>query len=228
MIKAVVFDLDHTLFDRYATIKEVAKRLPNHFNINPQFDESKISDTMIFIDKNFVHRGWNKIQDEIIKTSMILDDLKPDDYRKAVMSEFMNIAVPFEFTIPMLKKLRDSGFKTALITNGSSKLQRSKIKMLGLDDYFDFIYVGGEHEVQKPDTKPFLITAENLGLSPYECAYVGDNPINDIEASRKAGYLPIHVKTTGNWVCEEIERPLHSVETVKDIPDLIYKINLSF
>lgn len=228
MIKAVVFDLDHTLFDRYATIKEAAKKLPRHFNISPLFDINKIAETMIYHDKNFVHKGWDKIQEEIIKTGMFLDKLKPDDYRKAVMSEFMNIAVPFKFTIPMLKKLRESGYKTALITNGASELQRSKIKMLCFEDLFDYIYIGGEHEVQKPHVQPFLITAQKLNVSPSECVYVGDNPINDIDASRKAGYLPIHVKTTGNWIFENIEKCRYSVETVKEIPRLLEKINLSF
>jgi putative hydrolase of the HAD superfamily len=228
MIKAVVFDLDHTLFDRYATIKEVAKNLSKHFNINPLFDEEKIVETMIYHDKNFVHKGWNKIQEEIVKSGMILDELNPDDYRKAIMSEFMNIAIPFEFTIPMLENLRKSGYKTALITNGASALQRSKIKMLYLEDLFDFIYIGGEHEVQKPNVQPFLITAQKLNLNPSECVYVGDNPINDVDASRKAGYTPIHVKTTGNWICENIEQCQYSVETVEEIPKLIEKINLSF
>ena len=56
-------------------------------------------------------------------------------------------------------------------------------------------------------------------------AYVGDNPLNDIEASRKAGCVPIFVNTTKTWVLPEIEKPKYTVETVEEIPDLIEKIN---
>ena len=124
MIKAVVFDLDHTLFDRYETIKKVASRLHFHFKLNPKFTLSEIAEIMIKTDKNNFHIGWNNIQEEIIKKNIILDELGPDEYRNAIMSEFMNIAVPFEFTIPMLKTLRNGGYKTALITNGNVNAEK--------------------------------------------------------------------------------------------------------
>jgi len=56
-------------------------------------------------------------------------------------------------------------------------------------------------------------------------AYVGDNPQNDIEASRNAGCLPIHIDTTGTWVLEGIKRPKYSLPTVEKIPELISEIN---
>lgn len=226
MIKAVVFDLDHTLFDRYATITAVAPKLRNHFEINPDYDDKKIADTMISHDKSFVHRGWNKIQDEIVKTGMILKSLEPQEYHTAVMTEFAKVAIPFDFTKPMLSELINQGYKIGLITNGNAKLQHSKLDMLGLNEYFDYIYIGGEHEVQKPHLEPFFITAEILKVEPSECVYVGDNPINDVDASRKAGYLPIHVNTTENWICDEIEKPKYSVKTVKEIPELLKQINV--
>ena len=64
-------------------------------------------------------------------------------------------------------------------------------------------------------------TALRLGVKPNECVYVGDNPINDVDASRKAGYVPIHVETTENWVIPEIERPKYSVKTVEEIEALM-------
>lgn len=225
MIKAVVFDLDHTLFDRYETIKHVASNLHNYFKLNPNLSLKQITELMISTDKNYVHKGWDRIETEIAKLGIFLQDLKPQEYHNAVMNEFMKVAVPFDFTIPCLEQLRSAGYKTALITNGIPKLQRKKLEMLKIYELFDYIYIGGEHEFSKPNVQPFIETAKMLSVTPYECVYVGDNPVNDIEPSRKAGYIPIHVQTTGNWVCPEIIKPKYSVKTVKEIPELIEKIN---
>ncbi len=225
MIKSVVFDLDHTLFDRYETLKCVAPLLKERFKINPKYSVEEIAEKMIYFDKNFVHFGWVRLQKELIKSDLIIEEIGLDDYRKFVMGKFMTIAIPYNFTSPMLQILKNEGYKLGLITNGNSELQRSKLKILDLNQYFDYIYVGGEHELQKPNIEPFLETASALDLKPCECVYVGDNPINDIEASRKAGFLPIHVQTTGNWTLPEIEKPKYSVKTVAEIPELIKKIN---
>ena len=225
MIKAIGFDLDHTLFDRYKTLEIVSKKLRYAFKVNPKYSDDEIFKIMEYADRYYVHKGWDALQEYIGSTDLFLEKLEYDQYRKFVMGEFMNVAVPYSFTLPILKQLKEKGYKLALITNGRPKLQRSKIKMLQLEEYFDEIYIGGEHKLAKPSIEPFIYVAEKLGVSPNEMAYVGDNPENDIEASRKAGCLPIHINTTKTWVLENIEKPIYSLETVAEIPHLIAKIN---
>ena len=226
MIKVIAFDLDHTLFDRYATLTEVSKKLRELLPVNPKLSDEEICEIMINHDRNFVHLGWKRLQEELnFNSPLFTEILGEDTYRMAVMREFMNVAVPFPFTVPTLRLLKERGYKLALITNGRSELQRRKIEMLEIEKYFDEIYVGGEHEKQKPHVEPFLYVAEKLGVDTCEMVYVGDNPENDIEASRKAGCLPIFVNTTKTWVLPNIEKAPYSVETVAEIPELIENIN---
>lgn len=226
MIKAVVFDLDHTLYDRYSTLRLIAPKIKNYFKINPSLSDDQIAEIMINSDKFFVHKGWDALQNHIINDTVLFTE-KPayDEYRKFVMGEFMHTAVEFNFVKPILSSLNAKGFKLGLITNGNSTLQRKKLEILGFNHYFDFIYVGGEHKFAKPSIEPFLITAKELSVHPNEMAYVGDNPINDIEASRNAGCLPIHINTTGTWVLPEIEKPRFSLDTVENILAVIEKYN---
>lgn len=225
MIKAIAFDLDHTLFDRYETLKIVSKKISSVFKVNSKYNEDEIFNIMQHADRFYVHKGWDALQEYIGSTDLFLEKLQYDQYRKFVMGEFMKVAVPFSFTIPTLKLLKEQGYKLALITNGKSELQRSKIKMLNIKEFFDEIYIGGEHPLQKPNIEPFLYVAKELGVKPNEMAYIGDNPENDIEASRKAGCYPIHINTTKTWVLENIEKPLYSLETIESIPQIIDEIN---
>ena len=163
MIKAVSFDLDHTLYDRYATLRLIAPLLKTHFELNSKLSDEQAAEIMIHADRYYVHKGWDALQEYLYKdTCLFAKTPQYDEYRKFVMGEFMNTAVSFPFTAPMLKSLKQSGFKLGLITNGNAKLQNRKIDLLKIRDYFDYIYIGGEHEFAKPHTEPFIITAEAL------------------------------------------------------------------
>lgn len=226
MIKAISFDLDHTLYDRYATLSLIAPLLKKHFNINPDLSDRDVYEKMVYADRYYVHKGWNALQNYLyFNTDLFTKIPGSDEYRKFVMGEFMNTAVEFPFAVPMLKKLKQEKYKIGLITNGNAKLQNRKIDLLKLRKYFDYIYIGGEHEFAKPHIEPFIITANKLSVSTAEMAYVGDNPLNDVEASRNAGCLPIHIDTTGTWVLENISKPRYSLKTVREVPELVEKIN---
>ena len=85
--------------------------------------------------------------------------------------------------------------------------------------------ISGETAYEKPDARIFQLMARSLGVKTNEMLYIGDHPLNDVEGSRKAGCIPVWVKTTGTWSFTEIEKPELQVETVKEIPDIIRKIN---
>ena len=97
--------------------------------------------------------------------------------------------------------------------------------MLGLEGIFDEIIVSGELGVGKPDIKPFEVMSERLGIDTKNLIYVGDNPKNDIEPSRKAGYTPIWVMTTGYWLFPEIEVPEFCIKDASFVPEVINKLD---
>ena len=225
MIKAAVFDLDHTLFDRYGTIKLVAPRFRETYEVAEGITDEFIAREMTWADKQFVHHGWQEIHAHLIAKGVFVNPPEYPDYVEFVLNCFSKVAVPFDFSIPMLKKLRDMGIKTGLITNGRHEIQSSKLKLLGLENSFDAIVISGDTNTKKPDPAIFKIAADRLGVDLGEMMYIGDHPQNDVDASRRAGCTPCWVKTTGTWIFPEIEKPELQVETVAEIPDIIERIN---
>ncbi len=225
MIKAAIFDLDHTLFDRYATLAEVAKRFRTQFEVADGVTDEQITKELVWADKQYVHFHWRHIHKHLVDCGLFSQAPSFEEYRDFVVSCFFKIAIPFDFAIPMLEGLRKSGIKTGLITNGNHDLQYAKINLLGLQDSFDSIIATGDIGVHKPERGPFDIMAARLQLDSKEMLYIGDNPLNDVEGARLAGYIPVWVKTTGTWVFPEIEKPELQVETVEEIPALIKKLN---
>ncbi len=229
MIKAVIFDLDHTLFDRYATLRAIVEPIRKVLPIDPTFSDDEVGNVIVNADKTCVYFGWDRVREHIVnETKLFTKTIDGHDYSNAVFKCFEDIAIPFSFTKPMLEELKKEGYLLGLITNGLPGLQEKKLEMLGLDNIFDRILVTGQYNCPKPQLTAFNMMAEWLGLAPNEMMYVGDNPLNDIDASRKAGYVPVYVNTVGSWPRADIEQCELQVETVAEIPELIKRYNKRF
>ena len=125
MIKAIIFDLDHTLFDRYATLTEIAKSIREDLPINPNLSDEKISEIMIKADKTCIYYGWEKVNNYITnQTELFAKKIPENAYSDYILGKFMNVAVPFSFAKPMLETLKREGYKLGLITNGKPGLSR--------------------------------------------------------------------------------------------------------
>lgn len=225
MIKAVVFDLDHTLFDRYATIKKLVPQLRKHFDLGDGITDEYFIQELSYADKHFVHKGWEGIYNHLVSKGIFKTLPGFAEYTEIVLRHFRHIAEKYDFAEPTLKKIKSKGYKIGLITNGSHELQYKKLGMLELTALFDEIIVSGDTPYQKPDERIFLMMAEKMGVEPSEMMYVGDHPLNDVEGSRKAGCVSVWVKTTGTWIFPEIEKPTLQIETVEELPLLLDEIN---
>lgn len=221
MIRGVVFDLDHTLFDRYATLTRIAPYFCSYFDVQDGVTAQTLAPLWCEADRQFVHLGWQAIHQYLIDQGVFCTAPTYEVYNKFLLGMFRRIAVPFDCTVSLLDSLHAQGYKLGLITNGSSETQRSKLRILGIEDKFDYVLITGEFGVHKPNPEPFLAMAEKLSAKPSALLYVGDNPENDVDASRKAGYTPVWVRTTGTWVYPDIEKPALQIDHVRELPALL-------
>ncbi len=227
MIKGAIFDLDHTLFDRYATLRAIFNTAPSHLlPTKKEVGRDEVADAFIHCDKHFIHLGWERMYDELGKLGVLRADAQRDGFfSKYMYPLYMTTAVPYSFTVSTLQKLKDMGIKIGLITNGTHELQYKKLDMLSITDMFDEIITSGDYGAEKPDIGIFKEMAKKINLEPHQMLYIGDNPENDVEPSRKAGYIPVWVKTTGHWCFPEIEKPELQVDTIEAIPQIIKEMN---
>ena len=199
MIKAVIFDLDHTLFDRHGTLKSIVPRLREEFSVNENMSDAEIGEIWCYADDHLVYSGWEHILAYLSEKGVFNETPPFSDYRGFIFRHFAVTAVPFPETIPMLERLHGMGLKTGLITNGNHALQYAKIGLLGLEPHFDEIIATGDYGIHKPDRAIFDVMREKMGFSPDEMVYVGDNPVNDVEGARSAGWKTVWMKSTGWW-----------------------------
>ncbi len=181
-IKAVFFDLDDTLFDRCLTIREYAKVLYRDLNLT--LEESIFTEEFIHIDNN----GYaNKV--EIYES--LKQQFQIDHSSDWFFEHWANTAWEFphinDNAIELLKRLRSVNIKTGIITNGTTRFQRTKIKNLYIEELLDAVIISEEVGCKKPDRQIFDIAALKVNVLPIECVFVGDNFENDYLGSLNAG-----------------------------------------
>ena len=80
-------------------------------------------------------------------------------------------------------------FKAASLKLGllSDLPPKTKLKNLGINEYWDVILCSEETGALKPAQQPFLALAEALGCPPEEILYVGNSVPYDITGAKRAG-----------------------------------------
>ena len=58
----------------------------------------------------------------------------------------------------------------------------------GVTQYFKSVILSSKVGIRKPDPEIYLMAARQVGVAPEKCAYVGDNPVRDVEGTRAARY----------------------------------------
>lgn len=99
----------------------------------------------------------------------------------------------------MLETVRNSGGKTAIVSNGFKEVQYRKLRKAGIEGYFDAVIVSEEVGSHKPSPEIFACALRKLsGISPEDSPeewkqakrdtlMVGDDPANDIEGAQIFG-----------------------------------------
>lgn len=105
-----------------------------------------------------------------------------------------NIA-PYPEVPELLQRLR-LRYRLGLVSDSYAEVQKRKLAALGLNSCFDALVFSDEwgREAWKPDSRPFEIVLERLGVTGPEAVYVADNPNKDFLGARQVGMWTVRVR----------------------------------
>lgn len=132
---------------------------------------------------------------------------------------FINNITPFEGVKETLEKLKDLGFKLAIITNMSAEVQMRKLHKLGIDPYFDVLITSEEAGQQKPHPHIYLHAMNRFTdhIVPENCFMVGDSFEHDVEAPEFLGMTGILVTMDLKKIPEKATRVANTFSEIYDI-----------
>ncbi|TMI23081.1 HAD family hydrolase, partial [Candidatus Bathyarchaeota archaeon] len=106
----------------------------------------------------------------------------------------------FSDTMSTIQRLKKAGFRLGMVSDsdGTPGMKMKRIRRQPFRKFLETIVVAGEDTRNvKPSRRPFTLVAEQLGLQPRNCVYIGDNPNTDIQGAKGVGMMTIIVKRRG-------------------------------
>lgn len=191
MIRAVVFDLDDTLYlerefamSGYAACEEWMR------------GRGLSSGLAAAAAREFDARRYDRIFDRVLPALGV--DPRPEliqdliaQYRSHRPS--IRLTDDAAATLPSLAKR----YRLALLSDGPAITQRRKVEALQLDRWLDPIVLTDDHggrDAWKPNVKCFRVIEEATGLSGSDLAYVADNPAKDFAGPKALGWHRIRIR----------------------------------
>jgi putative hydrolase of the HAD superfamily len=190
VIKAVLFDLDGTLYDRDRLAAELfAEQYARFSHELPGISHERFMRDVLAMDE---HGHGSKVAGyAALVQSWKLDGAIAERLLAHFRETYDRYCHLSDDTRDTLAALRAHGLKLGVITNGGSEMQRRKLEGLGLERSFDVILVSEEEGVRKPDAEIFRRALSSLGLAAHEAMFIGDHPVADVEGAHRAGLLAV-------------------------------------
>jgi beta-phosphoglucomutase len=114
---------------------------------------------------------------------------KKEEYYRALVRGKVEAAPGL---IPLLRALRDNGFKIAVGTSAPRQNVELILDVLGIKDQVDVVVTEEDVDRGKPDPETFLLAAQRCNVKPERCV-VFEDAAAGIQAARAAGMKCIGV-----------------------------------
>lgn len=188
-VKAVIFDLDDTLYDCSGTLipqgrRQVAKTIARRINCS----EEDAYHLQLEMEKK--HGTRINIYEKIVALYNFPDACATELLEESIHVDISNITL-FSDVKDTLRQLKVQGYKLILVTSGEKQIQREKINGLGLaDGYFDEILIEDRNNGQRKEDY-FREIMKRCHLKSEEIVCVGDKIEDELTASKSLGMITI-------------------------------------
>jgi HAD superfamily hydrolase (TIGR01509 family) len=188
-LDAMIFDVDGTLVDSNpAHVEAWRVALESH--------GYRIAADRIALE---IGKGGDKVVPDLLGRSA--DERDGDALRKAQPREFAKIVKdrglrPFRGAIELMRALRGRGIQVVLATSSNGEQFRILTEAAGVDlkAECDAMTTADDAEESKPSPDIVVAAVAKTGLSPAQCAMVGDTSY-DMQAAKHAGVIGLGVRT---------------------------------
>ena len=200
MIKAVFFDLYHTLVRYEPPREELQSKALKDFGIeiNPEVFRWPLVAADEFIYQELARSPlgkrsepdkmalWGQYQRIVLKEAGIEADDKLVLGLLGKMLQTKMKLVLFDDAAPALSDLKNKGFILGLISNIDHDIT-SLLDELGLPSLLDVIVTSQDTGFNKPQPEIFQTALQQAGVQPAEAIYVGDQYQVDVVGANRAG-----------------------------------------
>ena len=220
-VRALFFDLDDTLLDGSRFQESIVRTCEMTAASQPGLDAARLQEA----NGQIWQRYWREVEEKWTLGSLDGASVSLEAWRRTLRACGCNDEAVATFAAQTHSQLgleahrlfddvRDlytsakrSRVPLALITNGASDTQRDKIRVLGMEQWFDVVVISGEVGIAKPDASVFDLALNQLVVERENVWHVGDSLTTDVAGAKAAGLTAVWINRSGRVRSESEPEP---------------------
>jgi HAD superfamily hydrolase (TIGR01509 family) len=246
-IRAVIFDLGHTLWDigrhpdalerayveMHATLRTRLRRddLPA-----PGVFQRAVYDVLVAASQTYFSDGPNLDQppshvwvDRGCRSlGLELDDDVLREITPALFATEREATVCAEGTREAVETLHGRGYALGCITNtlADTAAIRGMLDRHGFGEMMESVVVSADEGWRKPHPSLFEKAARELSVAPGEALFVGDSPLHDVGGAKAVGMRAVLTHQYAVRPYEDFEpKPDAIIKHLRELPDVIERLD---
>jgi putative hydrolase of the HAD superfamily len=198
-IQGVLFDLDNTLTHRGLSIAAYARRFADDFGDRLDAPDGALVRRLIGERDNggygVAGSRFSTVRDDICDTlASRLHWRSVAAHAELVahwLAHFPTQSVEMPGAMAVIERLHEAGYALGIVSNGMQASRGTLVRHLGFEPLMRTVLSSERAGMKKPDARIFRRAADEIGVAPERCWFVGDHPVNDIAGARAAGLRPV-------------------------------------
>ena len=218
-VKACVFDAYGTLFDFASAAKACRDVLgENADRLTALWRDKQLQYTWLRAVQGRHADFWQVTGDALDFTLETLG-IADAGLRQRLMNLYLTLAV-FPEVPDVLRRLKQAGMRTAILSNGSPAMLDAVVKGARLDDLLDAVLSVEEVGVYKPHPKVYQLAVERLDVPASAIAFQSSNAW-DAHAASAFGMQVVWCNRYGQRPERLPGAPDREVKSLAELPDLV-------
>ncbi len=218
-VRAVIFDMDNTLFDLVGAKMAACDSASAYLERD---DGLELFDYFLRPDWGF--EDWRNIRDYLLDRDLFT---APRYYEVCSLyeQEKLKNIIAYPGVTEVVLEIRRKGVPLALVTDADMSHARRRLEKAGLSGAFDHIVTFEMTGRKKPDTAPFLLALRKLGSKSSVTAMIGDSPHRDLVPAREVGMQTFYARYGDRLANTRGEVPAeYTLNSILDLPGLLYPL----
>lgn len=198
MIRAVIFDIDNTMYDFDGTHKTAMAALgayaKENFGMEPEKTAELVKKCMDIVTER-TGENCAALHNRLLRFQCFLEQIGNTDYQKAMemyhvyWDTLIEHMEPEPGLLSLLESLKGRGIKIGIGSDMTAYIQYKKLTKLGVMRYLDFIVTSEEAGSEKPTPRFFELCVKKAGCRPGECVFIGDSLKKDVIGPTECGLI---------------------------------------
>ncbi len=218
-ISACVFDAYGTLFDVNAAAAHCADELGDKWQPLAEVWRTKQLQYTWLRSLMQRHTPFWQVTTDALDYAMDTVGLADDDLRTRLLDLYMSLDAYAEVK-DVLTALKDGGFKTAILSNGSPEMLNSAVENAGIAEVLDAVLSVEDVGIYKPDPSVYQMAVDHFDIAPAAVSFQSSNAW-DAAAAATFGFRVVWVNRFGQARERLPDQPDIEVDSLSHLPAIV-------